>query len=189
VTDTTVDIPDRAFFKASEVCELAQIQPYVLRTWELEFATLGVARPGGGARLYRRQDVERVLRIKQLVFTEGLTIAGARRKIEGEPEIPGEPASFETFVGPEVRGKLADVKTGLRTIFEMLAPDGPARESSRKRGGLPRKGAVPRGPAALGELFPVTGESDAEVEGGTRLPQPPLEAVPARKGRSRKPSS
>ena len=71
-----VEIPNRALFKASEVCELAGVQPYVLRSWESEFPDLGVSKSGGGPRVYRRADVERVLRIKQLVFTDGLTLAG-----------------------------------------------------------------------------------------------------------------
>jgi DNA-binding transcriptional MerR regulator len=69
----------RDVFKAPEVCEMAQLQPYVLRTWEAEFPALGHA-PNGGPRVYRRADVEMVLRIKQLVFVEGLTLAGARRR-------------------------------------------------------------------------------------------------------------
>ena len=85
MADPTIEIPNRAFFKASEVCEIAQLQSYVLRTWELEFPSLGVPRPGSGQRIYRRQDVEQVLRIKQLVFSEGLTLAGARRRLEGRP--------------------------------------------------------------------------------------------------------
>ena len=58
-------------YKAADVCELAQVQPYVLRSWESEFPDLGVSKSAGGPRIYRRPDVERVLRIKQLVFSEG----------------------------------------------------------------------------------------------------------------------
>ena len=76
-------IPDRPAFKASEVCELAQVQPYVLRSWENEFPELGVSRTPGGPRVYRKADVERVLQIRHLVLAEGLTLAGVRRKLEG----------------------------------------------------------------------------------------------------------
>src|SRR5579871_653400 len=62
-----VEIPDRALFKAAEVCELAKVQPYVLRSWEAEFPELGVAKTAGGPRVYRRGDVEQVLRIKHLL--------------------------------------------------------------------------------------------------------------------------
>ena len=74
-----VEIPKRALFKSSEVCEIASVQPYVLRSWESEFPDLGVSKGNGGPRVYRRADVERVLRIKQLVFSDGLTLAGVRR--------------------------------------------------------------------------------------------------------------
>jgi len=81
-------IPNRPAFKASEVCELAKVQPYVLRSWESEFPDLGLSRTPGGPRVYRRADVERVLRIRQLVFDEGLTIAGVRRRLEGAGPTP-----------------------------------------------------------------------------------------------------
>ena len=77
-----VAAPKRELFKAAEVCEVVQVQPYVLRSWEAEFPQIGQAPAGGGPRLYRRSDVELVLRIKQLVFEEGLTLSGARRRLE-----------------------------------------------------------------------------------------------------------
>ena len=77
-------IPNRPVFRAQEVCELADVQPYVLRTWEAEFPDLGVAKTPGGPRVYRRADVERVLRIKHLLFVDGLTLAGARRRLSEE---------------------------------------------------------------------------------------------------------
>ena len=77
----TVEIPDRSLFRPPEVCEIARIQAYVLRSWEAEFPDLGVSKTAGGPRIYRKADVERVLRLKHLLFVEGLTLAGARRKI------------------------------------------------------------------------------------------------------------
>src|SRR5258708_14811737 len=88
---TPIEIPKRALFKAAEVCDLAKVQPYVLRSWEAEFPELGVAKASGGARVYRRADVEQVLRIKHLLLVEGLTLAGARRRLEEE----GTPPSGE----------------------------------------------------------------------------------------------
>ncbi len=83
-----VTIPDKPAFKAGEVCELAQIQPYVLRSWESEFPDLGLSKTPGGPRIYRRADVERVLRIRDMVFVEGLTLAGVRRRFEAEQPPP-----------------------------------------------------------------------------------------------------
>jgi DNA-binding transcriptional MerR regulator len=69
-------------YRAVDVCELAQLQPYVLRSWEKEFPGIGVQKSPDAPRVYRQSDVDQVLRIKQLVFSEGLTLAGARRRLE-----------------------------------------------------------------------------------------------------------
>src|SRR3989442_1843172 len=78
------DIPKRALFKATEVCELVKVQPYVLRSWEAEFPDLGVVTTAGGPRVYRRRDVEQAIRIRHLLLVDGLTLAGARRRLEEE---------------------------------------------------------------------------------------------------------
>ena len=89
-----LEIPNRSLFRQPEVCEIASIQPYVLRSWEAEFPDLGVTKAEGGARVYRRADVERVLRIKQLLYGEGLTLAGVRRRLveERPPDSSADPA-------------------------------------------------------------------------------------------------
>jgi DNA-binding transcriptional MerR regulator len=79
-----VDIPDRLYFKIGEVAELTRVQPYILRYWESEFGTLRPAKSRSGQRLYRRKDVLAVLRIKELLYRERFTIAGARRRLAAE---------------------------------------------------------------------------------------------------------
>jgi DNA-binding transcriptional MerR regulator len=119
-----IEIPNRALFKSSEVCEIASVQPYVLRSWESEFPDLGVSKSAGGPRIYRRVDVERVLRIKQLVFNDGLTLAGVRKRIEEEaPLAIGDAASapMKELLGRNARERLAEVKRGLIGILEMLS--------------------------------------------------------------------
>jgi DNA-binding transcriptional MerR regulator len=119
VAETFAEIPDRDVFKASEVCEIAQVQPYVLRSWEQEFPNLGVARSSGAPRLYRRGDVERVLRIKQLVFGDGLTLAGARRQLEGRDV--AEPAEqLPGLFDDDARARLAEIRHELRSLLDML---------------------------------------------------------------------
>src|SRR5947209_18342401 len=111
-----IDIPKRALFKAAEVCDLAKVQPYVLRSWESEFPDLGVTKSAGAARVYRRQDVEQVLRIKHLLLVEGLTLAGARRKLDEESAPIGEDAPvIDELIGRNARERLTDVKRGLRS--------------------------------------------------------------------------
>ena len=75
-------IPNKLFFKIGEVCEITDTQPYVLRYWESEFPALAPAKNSSGQRIYRRRDIETVLRIKQLLYEEGFTIAGAKKKLQ-----------------------------------------------------------------------------------------------------------
>lgn len=120
---STVEIPNRSLFRQPEVCEIAQVQPYVLRTWEAEFPDLGVAKIAGGPRVYRRTDVERVLYLKHLLFVEGLTLAGARKKLASESGEAGAetPNELDDLLGRDVRQRLASVKQGLKDLHVMLA--------------------------------------------------------------------
>jgi DNA-binding transcriptional MerR regulator len=124
-----VEIPNRSLFKASEVCDLVKLQPYVLRSWESEFPDLGVAKTQGGPRVYRRTDVEQVLRIKHLLLVEGLTLAGARRQLDDEAMPVGaqQPAMAE-LVGKNARERLTAVKRGLRSILDLIGQNGETRE-------------------------------------------------------------
>lgn len=117
-----VEVPNRTLFRPAEVCQIAGIQPYVLRTWEAEFPDLGVARRDGRPRVYRRADVERVLAIKQLVFEEGLTLAGARRRLGERVESPGpEEPALADLLARDVRERLQRVREGLQEVLQWLA--------------------------------------------------------------------
>lgn len=108
----------RELLRSPDVCELAQLQPYVLRSWEAEFPGLGQVASSGG-RVYRQADVDLVLRIKQLVFVEGLTLAGARRRLDEEQAPLRTPAAV--FVeDSELRTRLQAVRAGLRSILQLL---------------------------------------------------------------------
>ena len=103
---------DQEHFKLNEVCKLANVQPYMLRFWGTEFPQLEAAKSGTGQRLYSRDQVELILEIRRLLFDEGLTIAGARKKIAAIGEGEAEPAP-EAEKEPEERPekKPAKVKT------------------------------------------------------------------------------
>ncbi len=119
----TVEIPNRSLFRQPEVCELVKVQPYVLRSWEAEFPDLGVTKTQGGPRVYRKADVERVLRIKQLLFVEGLTLAGARRKIleeQGATTDATEPA-LDDLLSSDARERILEVRKSLRELAAILA--------------------------------------------------------------------
>ena len=116
-----VEIPNRALFKAAEVCEILKVQPYVLRSWEAEFPQLGVAKTAGAPRVYRRSDVEQVLKIKHLLLVEGLTLAGARRKLEEETApVAADAPLMDELIGQNARERLTAVKRGLQSILELL---------------------------------------------------------------------
>jgi DNA-binding transcriptional MerR regulator len=120
-------IPNKLFFKIGEVCEITDTQPYVLRYWESEFPALAPAKNSSGQRIYRRRDIETVLRIKQLLYEEGFTIAGAKKKLEteltGRTETPAPAqAPSETPQGAQDAGHMAlrQVRDQLREILTLL---------------------------------------------------------------------
>jgi DNA-binding transcriptional MerR regulator len=121
-------IPNRPVFRSQEVCDLAEIQPYVLRSWEAEFPDLGVAKTADGPRVYRRADVERVLRLKHLLFVDGLTLAGARRRLGEEglvaPDEGISDADVAAMMDEQTRQNLRDVRRGLAWILGVLNGDG-----------------------------------------------------------------
>lgn len=114
--------------KAADVCQLVQIQPYVLRTWEAEFSDLGQATPAG-SRVYSKRDVDRVRLIHELVYGEGLTLAGARKRLEetaaeaadAAADAAVEPAGEAfSFVDDTVRDRLRSVRAGLAGVLALL---------------------------------------------------------------------
>ena len=119
-------IPNKLFFKIGEVCEITDTQPYVLRYWESEFPALAPAKNSSGQRIYRRRDIETVLRIKQLLYDEGFTIAGAKKRLEsemqGRVESP-QPTPAGNGGGGDGAGRdaaLKQVREGLREILTLL---------------------------------------------------------------------
>ncbi|HEX7709243.1 MAG TPA: MerR family transcriptional regulator [Thermoanaerobaculia bacterium] len=117
-------------YKIGEVCKLADLQPYVLRYWETEFPQLSPNKSGGGQRLYTRAEVDTILRIKELLYRDGFTIAGAKKKLESDltapppasanatADVPEPPAA--ATAGPEVVRTLAGIQRELRAILTML---------------------------------------------------------------------
>jgi DNA-binding transcriptional MerR regulator len=147
-----IEIPNRALFKAGEVCDLIKVQPYVLRSWEMEFPELGVAKSEGGPRVYRRADVAQVVRIKHLLLVEGLTLAGARRRLEDEATPVGaDTPAIDELIGQNARERLTTIKRSLRSLLDLLAsPPGSSRSRPVARlgaGDRARPSAASRGKA------------------------------------------
>lgn len=100
-------IPEKIFFKIGEVCDLVGVQAHVLRYWETEFPMLSPQKNRSGQRTYRRRDVEIAMRIKELLYDELFTIAGAKKKLQSELReasrlkiVHPEPAIRETILQP-----------------------------------------------------------------------------------------
>jgi DNA-binding transcriptional MerR regulator len=104
MSQPATSIPQKLFFKIGEVCELAGVQAHVLRYWETEFPMLSPQKNRAGQRTYRRKDVEVALRIKELLYDEQYTIAGAKKKLATELRSPGREAG------------VAPTKTPLRSL-------------------------------------------------------------------------
>ena len=142
-------IPNRAVFRSQEVCELAEVQPYVLRSWEAEFPDLGVAKTAQGPRIYRRADVERVLKIKHLLFVDGLTLAGARRRMGEEGLTASQEeisdADVAAMLDADTRQGLRDVRRGLQWILGVLDGDG-VTDEDRVLAAAPARSARPSKP-------------------------------------------
>lgn len=112
---------EEKLYKIGEVCKLAELQPYVLRYWETEFPQLAPGKSGGGQRLYNRSEVDIILRIKELLYREGFTIAGAKKKLETEMSEPAAAAADAPATPARATPDLSKVKSELRAILEMLA--------------------------------------------------------------------
>ncbi len=116
-------VEEEKLYKIGEVCKLADVQPYVLRYWETEFPQLAPNKSGGGQRLYTRREIDTILRIKELLYREGFTIAGAKKKLETELAEPVAEAPAPAPPPPQrtdVTKALVNVKKELTAILRML---------------------------------------------------------------------
>jgi DNA-binding transcriptional MerR regulator len=105
-------IPDKLFFKIGEVCDLVGVQAHVLRYWETEFPMLSPQKNQSGQRSYRKKDVEIALKIKQLLYKEMFTIAGARKKLQSDARQSSQakasapPSSFQPVIAPDGKAQM-----------------------------------------------------------------------------------
>ena len=154
-----MEIPNRSVFRAAEVCELASVPSYVLRGWEAEFPDLGVSK-SGGPRVYRRADVERVLRLKHLILNEGLTLAGARKVMTVEGATAPAPEAVEdsevaAMMDEAVLSELREVKDGLEWILSVLGghtANGDFKLRPQRILAPPKKAAPSKKAAAKGKM-------------------------------------
>src|SRR5579864_2322826 len=94
-------LPAKLYFRIGEVAGLVGVEPHVLRYWEREFRSIRPTKSAKGQRVYSRRDVENLMRVRDLLYADGFTIAGAKKKLqrngtEPEAESDAEPAAQET---------------------------------------------------------------------------------------------
>ena len=103
------EIPDKLYFKIGEVADIVGVEAYVLRFWESEFTMLSPKKTDSGHRVYRKKDVETVVRIKELLYEKGYTIAGARKRLRSRDSDPGEELPEDAL--RKLRKGLCDILT------------------------------------------------------------------------------
>jgi DNA-binding transcriptional MerR regulator len=115
-----VMIPDKLYFRIGEVSRLCGLPSYVLRFWETEFPQLKPTKSSTGQRMYRRLDVENVLRVKKLLYEEGFTIAGARQHLRAEVKKKQNPLPFVPASDDRI-SQIKQLRQGLREILGLLS--------------------------------------------------------------------
>ena len=141
-------LPQKLYFRIGEVAGIVGVEPHVLRYWEREFRSIRPTKSARGQRVYSRRDVENLLRVRELLYTQGFTIAGARKQLQrapskdAEPEAPAakadgggkkppenrEPAPEEPASGDPppheetLRGTLVALRDEVAAFLDELAP-------------------------------------------------------------------
>ncbi|MGD2029896.1 MAG: MerR family transcriptional regulator [Desulfobacterales bacterium] len=102
------ELPDKLYFKVGEVSAIVGVPAYVLRFWESEFKKINPKRSASGQRLYRKSDIELILKIKHLLYDKKFTIQGARQHLKIKPDEKKEKPS--TISLDEIRIRLKSIR-------------------------------------------------------------------------------
>ena len=151
----------------------------MLRTWEAEFPDLGFAKTQSGPRVYRRADVEKVLRIKHLLFVDGLTLAGVRKQMSAEGAAPVaedvNDADVAALLDEDTRRQLQDVRRGLQWILGVLSGDGVTPEDFVLRA------PAANGSSRSGDRRPAPTKKAATKKPASRAAKPQKKAAKAKR--------
>jgi DNA-binding transcriptional MerR regulator len=136
VPDTDPQLPVKLYYRIGEVSEIVGVEPHVLRYWETEFRSIRPQKSRKGQRIYSRRDVDKLLKVKELLYSHGFTIAGARKRLrEGgaEPEQAAPPAAEVQRPGAKLRAALGEIRRDIVTLLAELENSG-LEVSSRSQG-------------------------------------------------------
>jgi len=114
------EVPVKLYYRIGEVSELVGVEPHVLRYWETEFRAIRPQKSRRGQRVYSRKDVDKLLRVKELLYTQRFTIEGARKQLrEGgvEPTAPGDPAERAAM---ELRDALVSIRQDIAAALSAM---------------------------------------------------------------------
>ncbi len=151
-------IPEKLFFKIGEVCDIAGVQAHVLRYWETEFPMLQPQKNRAGQRTYRRRDVEMALRIKELLYDEQYTIAGAKKKLAGELRGPSRESGQPLLSKPP--GRSLQPPPSLAARFSQVARSASAPAAAPTDD---QRSALRQIAKQLREVLDLLDEGDAEM--------------------------
>src|SRR5580704_14302427 len=111
-------LPSKLYFRIGEVAELVGVEPHVLRYWEREFRTIRPTKSAKGQRVYSRRDVENLMRVRELLYKEGFTIAGAKKKLGRAEESAND--ARETADVSAIRRQLLAIRSEITAFIEEL---------------------------------------------------------------------
>jgi DNA-binding transcriptional MerR regulator len=124
-------LPAKLYFRIGEVAELVGVEPHVLRYWEREFRAIRPTKSAKGQRVYSRRDVENLMRVRELLYREGFTIAGAKKKLQRagvEPREGAGDADLDARDTAKLREQLVAMRGEIEAFLEELeAPGRPGR--------------------------------------------------------------
>jgi DNA-binding transcriptional MerR regulator len=180
-----------ARYKVADVCRLADVQPYVLKYWESEFPVLAAPKGGSGPRLYGGQELKIIERIKKLLYDEGYTIAGAKKRLEAELKESAAPASEPEPLVLTPPAPEPSESTATRRKRAKAAPPPPAEPVPEEKGleladapvFATHDAAVPPEPA-----IPLEIDECPEPSGDVEIPPEPVGVRPAKSARAIDPS-
>ncbi len=160
MSSSAAAIPEKLFFKIGEVCDIAGVQAHVLRYWETEFPMLQPQKNRAGQRTYRRRDVEMALRIKELLYDEQYTIAGAKKKLSGELRGPSRENGHPQPAKPP--GRSLQPPPSLAARFSQPANPAPTQPPAESSPADPHP-SLRQIAKQLREVLDLLEEGDAEI--------------------------
>jgi DNA-binding transcriptional MerR regulator len=116
-------LPPKLYFRIGEVASLVGVEPHVLRYWEREFRTVRPTKSAKGQRVYSRRDVENLMRVRELLYKEGFTIAGAKKKLRASGHEPDSAGAVEdgSIDARRAREQLLAVRRDIEAFLEELS--------------------------------------------------------------------